>query len=438
VLTEPLSLASVVIPGLGKTWSDLITIPLFTGIIGYITNWTGVLMLFRPLNFRGVRVPGLVVVFPLLPRRVQVLPLLRYTGHVGWQGIVPSRAAKMASLAVDKGLAKLGSIGDFYRELQPDRIAEHLTVTVDGQLDSMVDTIMRAEDPQLWADLPPLLKDAVYARVRQQLPGLVQTLTARIGEHIDQLIDAKLMVISHLQKRRDLLNDIFQGLGSKELRFIQNFGFYLGVPLGLVLFVVLHYYPAAWVLPVGGAIIGWTVNYLGITMIFEPVFPKAYIPWKQGLFIKRQGEVTDGYAALISEHVITLENIGHELLNGPRADRTRRLLQDTLRPAVDQAVGPARIAVQAALGPRHYDRIRASLAREAADMAPLAFTDSGFNRRQARRINDFIARQMRQMGPDDFVQMLRSAIKQDEWLLFVHGGVLGVLAGLLHLAIFGV
>jgi hypothetical protein len=45
---------------------------------------------------------------------------------------------------------------------------------------------------------------------------------------------------------------------------------------------------------------------------------------------------------------------------------------------------------------------------------------------------------MRQMGPDDFVEMLRSAIKQDEWLLFVHGAVLGVAAGLLHLAIFGV
>jgi hypothetical protein len=44
---------------------------------------------------------------------------------------------------------------------------------------------------------------------------------------------------------------------------------------------------------------------------------------------------------------------------------------------------------------------------------------------------------MRMMGPDDFVEMLRSAIKQDEWLLFVHGGVLGLFAGFLHLAIFG-
>ncbi len=433
-----LGFAGVVIPGLGRTWTDLITIPLFTGVIGYITNWTGVLMLFRPLDFRGVRVPGLRVLFPLLPRRVQVLPLLRYTGEIGWQGMVPSRAAKMASLAVDKGLAKLGSIGDFYRELEPERIAAHLTLAVDGQLPGMVDAIMRAEEPQLWADVPPAIKDAVYTRVRQQLPGVATTLTGRIGEHIDQLIDAKLMVIGQLQQRRDLLNEIFQGLGSKELRFIQNFGFYLGVPLGLLLFLILHFYPAAWLLPAGGAVIGWTVNYLGVTMIFEPVFPRAWVPWRQGLFIKRQHEVTDGYAALISEHVITLENIGHELLNGPRADRTERLLTDTLRPAVDQAVGPARLAVRAALGPRHYDRIQAAIVAEAAGVAPAVLADSQFSRGQARRIRDFIGRQMRQMGPDDFVQLLRSAIKQDEWLLFVHGAVLGVAAGLIHLAIFGV
>src|SRR5689334_12524067 len=110
-----------------KLLVDLITVPLFTGVIGYITNWTGVLMLFQPLRFRGVRVPGLRMLFPFLPRRVQVLPLVRYDGRIGWQGIVPSRADKMASISVDKGLARLGSIGDFYRELEPERIAEHLT-----------------------------------------------------------------------------------------------------------------------------------------------------------------------------------------------------------------------------------------------------------------------------------------------------------------------
>ncbi|HEU5471707.1 MAG TPA: hypothetical protein VFV67_13735 [Actinophytocola sp.] len=418
--------------------TDLITIPLFTGVIGYVTNWTGVLMLFRPLRFRGVRLPGLKILFPLLPRMVQVLPLFRYDGRIGWQGIVPSRADKMASIAVDKGLAKLGGISDFYRELEPDRIAEHLATVARAEIRDVVEQIMRREHPQLWRDLPPVIREAVHARVQQQLPAIVRDLTDLIGANIDQLIDAKLMVIRYFEAHPELLNSLFQEIGHKELRFMQNFGFYFGFPMGFVLFGVVQLVPYWWVLPAGGMIIGWVANYLGLTMIFEPIFPNRFVPWRQGLFIKRKDEVTEGYARLISTHVITLSNLGDELLHGPRSDRTHQMLEDTLRPAVDRAVGRARSAVRVAVGTREYDQIRSALAAQAAGLAPITFADAELNRTQAGKIYSYVAAQMKKMGPDEFVEMLRSAIRQDEWLLFVHGGVLGILAGLIHLAIFGV
>lgn len=421
-----------------KLLIDLISVPLFTGVIGYITNWTGVLMLFRPLRFHGVRVPGLKVLFPFLPRRVQVLPLIRYDGGLGWQGIIPSRADKMASIAVDKGLLKLGDVGDFYRELEPDRIAEHLATVAQAEIRDVVEQIMRQENPQLWNDLPPLVREAVHARVKQQLPDVVREITAEIGDNVDQLIDAKLMVIRYFSAHPELLNELFMVMGKKELRFMQNFGFYFGFPMGFVLVAVLHVLPYWWVLPIGGVIIGWVVNYIGIEMIFEPAHRTWWVPWRQGLLIKRQDEITDLYARLIADKVITLQNIGDELLTGPRSDRTRQMLHDRLRPAVDRAIGPARAAVKVAIGSREYAQIRSSVATEASTFAPIAFGDAEFNKRQSGKIRDFIATQMRAMGPDDFVEMLRSAIKQDEWLLFVHGGALGFLAGWLHLLIFGV
>lgn len=422
----------------GKTLTDLISIPLFTGVMGYVTNWTGVLMLFKPIGFHGVRVPGLRMLFPYLPRRIRILPLIRYDGRLGWQGIVPSRADKMASISVDKGLAKLGSIGDFYRELEPDRIAEHLTAIAQGEIRDVVEEIMRRENPQLWHDLPPVIKEAVFARVRGQLPAIVKSLTDEIGENVDQLIDAKLMVISYFRKNPELLNELFLIMGRKELTFMKNFGFYFGVPMGFVLFGILQAYPAWWILPLGGVIIGWVVNWIGVTMIFEPVFPRRWVPWRQGLLVKRQPEVSELYSQMVADKVITLQNIGNELLTGPRSDRTLQMLEDSLRPAVDRAVGPARAAVRVAIGSREYDQIRTSLATEATGFAPIAFNDAEFSKRQSSKIYKFIVGQMRQMGPDDFVEMLRSAIKQDEWLLFFHGGALGLFAGFLHLAIFGV
>ncbi len=141
---------------------------------------------------------------------------------------------------------------------------------------------------------------------------------------------------------------------------------------------------------------------------------------------------------MVAQEVMTLENIGNELLHGPSADRTRVLLENTLRPSVDKAMGPARLAVKVAMGSKEYDRIKDSMADEVSNFAPLFYEDEEFGKEQAENIKAFISRQMAVMGPDDFVEMLRSAIKQDEWLLFLHGGVLGAFAGFLHLAIFGV
>jgi uncharacterized membrane protein YheB (UPF0754 family) len=32
---------------------SLISVPIFTGLIGCVTNWTGVWMLFNPVRFKG-------------------------------------------------------------------------------------------------------------------------------------------------------------------------------------------------------------------------------------------------------------------------------------------------------------------------------------------------------------------------------------------------
>ena len=126
---------------------SLITVPFFTGAIGYVTNWSGVWMLFYPVRFRGVRLPGLAPLANILPRRVQQIPGVMQ-GGVGWQGIIPSRAAKMGSIAVDKGIAKLGSTSDFYKQLDQERVVEHVLANVRGDIRDVVERIMQRENPR--------------------------------------------------------------------------------------------------------------------------------------------------------------------------------------------------------------------------------------------------------------------------------------------------
>jgi len=417
---------------------SLITIPLFTGAIGYVTNWTGVWMLFYPVRFAGFRLPGLAALANFLPRRIRQIPGIGQ-GGIGWQGIVPSRAAKMGSIAVDKGIAKLGGAADFYSQLDSEAIAEQILTTARGDVHEVVERIMEREHPQLWHDLPPRLRAAVHARVEEQLPQLVRQVTEEIGTHADQLLDLKLMVIRRIEAQPELANRIFLEVGRKELRFIINFGFFFGFALGIpTAFVTELLLTQWWVLPIAGVLIGYTTNLLGIRMIFEPVRPRRLGRLEiQGLFLKRQPEVAGVYADIIADEIVTMSNMAEDLMHGPNSDRTRQMIEVVLRPAVDRAVGRSRPAVQAALGRREYDQIRSSVALEAADhtVAPLA--DEEFNRAQAEGIREFVEARMQAMEPADFSEMLRTAMREDEWLLYLHGAVLGFGAGLLHLAIFG-
>ena len=53
------------------------SIPVAAGVVGWFTNWVAIVLTFRPLEFVGVR------------------PWL------GWQGIIPMKAERMAGIFVD-------------------------------------------------------------------------------------------------------------------------------------------------------------------------------------------------------------------------------------------------------------------------------------------------------------------------------------------------
>lgn len=416
---------------------DLITIPLFSGAIGYLTNWSGVWMLFNPLRFRGVRVPGLAALAQVLPRKLQEIPGIMH-GGLGWQGIIPSRAAKMGSIAVDKGIAKVGNASDFYDQLDTEAISETILVSSRREIRALVERTMQREHPALWRDLPPRAREAVHKRVEEQLPEVVREVTDEIGRNIDDLLDIKLMVIRHLEANPELVNRVFLETGRRELKFIVNFGFFFGFALGIPVVFITEALPYWWVLPICGTVVGWVTNWLALWMIFEPTRPRKVGPFTfLGLFLRRQPQAAAAYAGVIADDIVTMKNIAAELTQGPRADRTRSVIEHALEPTVDRAVGRARGAVRVAMGAREYDAIRDSVASEAYEYAIEPLGDPELNRRQSERLQTLITTRIQELDSPDFAEMLRAAMREDEWLLLLHGAVLGFGAGLIHLAIFG-
>src|SRR3954471_10956939 len=377
----------------------ILTIPLFSGAIGYTTNWTGVWMLFNPVRFRGFSLPGLAPLAKLLPRKLQQVPGIM-NGGVGWQGIIPSRAAKMGSIAVDKGIAKVGSPREFFDQLDRRKLSEQILASSRADIGDLVQRVMEREHPQFWRDLTPGMRARIEERVQEQLPEVIDEVTDELGAHIDDLVDVKLMVIRHIEEHPELANKVFQSVGEKELKLIINLGFVFGFVFGIPVAVITALLGSPLILLVFGPIVGWVTNWLAILMIFEPVEPRKVGPFTlHGLFLRRQHNASEVYADVIAEDIVTVRNMGDELLHGARSDKTRQVIAGALRPAIDRAAGPLLPAVRIAVGPREYDAIREGVAAEGVEYTITPMTDPEFNREQAKRLHSFILERMRELPP---------------------------------------
>ena len=67
-------------------------------------------------------------------------------------------------------------------------------------------------------------------------------------------------------------------------------------------------------------------------------------------------------------------------------------------------------------------------------MQPLS--DPQFSATESAAMRKLITDRIRAMAPHDFAELLRTATQEDEWLLLLHGAVLSLAGGLIHLAIF--
>lgn len=414
---------------------QLLLIPFITGLIGYGTNWVAIRMLFYPTDFVGIRFPGLKGVAPSLPRRIQQIPGV-VEGKLGWQGIIPSRSARMGTIAAEKGIAKIGTEAEFYEQFDPDRIATHIVTESSDEIRELAAEIIRAEYPEIWNSAPRSTREFILSRVEDTLPNIADEITDKIGENVEELLDINQMIASHLDRNPHLINRIFLEVGDRELKFIVNSGFYIGTFLGMFAVPLFLYIDEWWVLPVFGVAVGYLTNWIALNIIFRPIEERRIGPFRlQGLFIKRQPKAAEKYAEIVADEVVTIGNVAHNLLHGSQSDRTRKMIRDAIRPEVDRSVGLAAPIIRMTTGDKQYERLREAFAEEGIDQTIDPLQDPEFNRERSEAIRGWMADRIKLLPPEGFVELLRPAFEEDEWMLILLGAVLGFVAGWIQLLV---
>jgi uncharacterized membrane protein YheB (UPF0754 family) len=395
-----------VLHDLAVHWYIDLSIPVVAAIIGYVTKLVAIRMMFQPLEFVGIR------------------------PYFGWQGIVPRRAARMASIAVDTMTRDLISATEVMARLDPDRIAAEIAEPMRRASEDVTREIMAQYQPGLWDAMPEPMRRVLIARVQAESPRMAREVLTEIQSDVDSVFDLREMVVRNLVTDKALLNRIFREAGRKEFQFIARSGIYFGGTIGLLQMTLWLLFHQPLIMPAFGLLVGWFTDWLALKMIFNPKEPVRIlgVEW-QGLFLKRRKEVAADYGALIADEIITPRKVIEAVLKGPLSDRVFAMVRRQVQASLDRSTGLAKPLVVLSVGSARYQTMKRDITARVMERMPETMTYVEEYARESMDVRNLLIEKMQALDELQFEALIRPAFEQDEWILISVGALLGFVMG---------
>jgi len=190
----------------------LLTLPLISALIGYITNVVAIRLLFWPKQ------PVNLGLFTL-------------------QGVLPKRQADIAANVGQLVEEQLLSLDEVIDQVNTPEVRERLVAAVSEvmrtKLDSMLPRIIPGKVIQL-------IGDTLEKVVRQEAGQIISQAVESVREYLTSEIQIKQIVEDKInQFDLDQLEEMVRGVASTELRSIEILGGVLGFIIGLVQMVIM-------------------------------------------------------------------------------------------------------------------------------------------------------------------------------------------------------
>ncbi|WP_233533082.1 DUF445 domain-containing protein [Antrihabitans sp. YC2-6] len=390
-------------------WYLYASMPFIAAFIGYVTKLAAVEMMFRPLEFVGIK------------------PFL------GWQGIVPRGVERIASIAIDLLMGRILNPQEIIDRIDVDDMMVKLADPMREMVEDLTVAVFEETRPGLWDVTPPPVKTLLLDRVTDSVPAVVERMLREMREKVDDVIDIRALAINAMTRDKALTVRLFRTTGKKELRFICNVGIPFGFAIGVVQVFAYAATHSPWVLPVFGALTGLITDWLALQMIFRPAKPKRILGYTwQGVFHKRRAEVTRDYAHIVAAEILTPENMLEAMLTGPKSDQFLFLVEREVDRAVDDQAGFAKPVVKL-VGGFQYQGVKRKVAAMVIERIKTRGVELSGLAGGTVDLPSFLEEKMVTMTNEEYEDLLRPAFKQDEWKIIVVGAVLGFLVGELQL-----
>jgi uncharacterized membrane protein YheB (UPF0754 family) len=400
-------------------WWEYFLIPWIAAFVGYFTNVIALQMTFYPIEYYGYN-------------------FYRYKdepwGLFGWQGIIPSKAEKMATISFELFTKKLFNMKEIFMRLNPSRFSEVMSDSLLLMMDSIINEVATQYMPTIWEKLPQAVKDDIIVLADQEGEAFLTDFMKDMQDHVDDVVDIKHMTVQACCQNKELIVQIFQECGDKEFIFIRRSGFYFGFLLGILQMLIWFVYDAAWTLPAAGFLVGWATNYIALKVIFQPLEPRKFLCWTlQGIFIKRQKEVSAVFSRVVITEILHVKGIWEAIFTGPLSNNFFAMLRAHTLVFTEKMIAEIKPIAIASLGAEQFACMKEDIAQKVIDKLPSIIDRSYEYTQEALDMENTVREKMQQLTPLEFEGVLHPAFEEDEIELIALGGILGAIVGVIQL-----
>lgn len=389
-------------------WYIYVAIPLITAVIGYVTNWAAIKMIFWPEHFVGI-------------------------GPLGWQGVLPRRADKFAADVAETMTAEVMSTRELADRLDPASLSDAFEDIMDDRAQQMVGAVADSIRPGLWDEMAEPAREAVVHQIKADAAATGEEIFARLESETDDILDLKALVVSLLSgDNTHRLVQLFQEIGGKELRFIVNSGAVFGLVIGLAQAAAYGFLDRWWLMPIIGALVGLVTNWLAIQMIFRPREPRKWLFGYQGLFAKRQAAIAHDYGRVAAEEILTPANLIRFVTEGEAGVRLVKVVLGVISDRVDQDLPKLAPFLNEEVTPELLSKVKWVVTQQIGVALPEVEDELEARLSERLDIANTVESKLAAMPKQDFERILRGIFEQDEWILIVIGGALGFGVGWLQ------
>lgn len=390
----------------------LIFLPVVGAIIGYVTKWVAIRMLWWPSKWHGI-------------------------GPIGWQGVIQRRSGKFAEGVADTVQTTGITVDTLLERVDSAAFAEAMAPALDEAAPELAQRVIDAVQPGLFGSMVPAAQGMVVDQVKREGQRIAAATLDAMRPVLREIIDLRKVVVTRLSGAdADRLARLFRRVGKRELEVVIWYGAVLGFIIGALEVGVWELVEKWWLLPLVGAIDGLVNNWLAIQMIFRPQERTIYfgfLPW-QGLFPARQDEISREYGQMLAAEVLAPS----EILAGFDAAAQQKLMSSATA-AIETAAEPMLPMLgmltgtmpDAAARARALTAVSGLIAERVEQVRPRLEAHLAERLRIAETLEIELAR----LPKSQFERVLRGVFEADEWILISLGGVLGGLIGLLQAAI---